>query len=975
MAKKLKFRSFWALAATVVLVGAYALIGYQFAPRLLRDQAISFVQKTYGRELTIGRVRIDPFRLQLEVHDSAFPDADGQSMLRLQRFMVDFEVSSLWHRAWVFKSIELAGPAVHAVLRNNGSINLADLVRSSASAPVDDSAGSALPRVWIQSLNVTDGKIEYVEAIRRQRPLVRKVAPITFALRDFRTTSEGGRFVLTARTAADEQFDWRGRFVLTPSLSSEGEFSVARLHATELAELMPETLPFDISSGLIRFNGRYEFNLTRTPTLNIQLPAFELSNLGIRPRGGDTEWITVPTIALENTVLNLDAKSLMADQLRVSGFKASAWMDADGSLNLQQLWDQPNTAADSTSDTRSSAWAVSVAGVDVIDAALDFEDRRQMPYKKFTANPLRVTLRNASLDLARAVPLTVDATINGNATLKIAGDVTPAPLSAALDISLQKVRLQTLQPYVLPTADLSIRSGTVSSVGRLTLKPDDQGESAIGFEGDVTFDALRSVDNVLKEDLLNFRRLQLQRLRLTTSPNTLRIERALLQEPYARLIISPEQVLNISAVLDPPGTATPAAPAPAVQSEMMPIRINEVQVQKGRMNFSDYNVRPNFSAEIRELSGTITALSSARHSRATVALTGNLGEFSPVTIAGTVQPFAFDRFTDIGLKFDNIALPIFNPYSGELAGYNISKGKLTTDLHYQIADRKLNATHHIRIDQLEWGEASEFKGEATLPVKFATGLLKDRHGVIKLDIPVSGSLDDPKLRMGPIVWQIIKNLIVKAVTSPFALLGSLFAGAEDAQFVDFLPGDATLDAATSERLAALAKGLAEKPDIALDIPIISVAEFDQPALLERRYQQQLATAIDETLRRRDADATLPPAYSSLPSARKMDALTAALRSHGGMPKIPDPPTAPEGTSRPEARALRELSTIGFLEQQLRERVVLQSDDMENLAQARAATIQGALLRSGELPASRVFLVRDGQSQIKDGRIRVQLTLK
>ena len=104
-------------------------------------------------------------------------------------------------------------------------------------------------------------------------------------------------------------------------------------------------------------------------------------------------------------------------------------------------------------------------------------------------------------------------------------------------------------------------------------------------------------------------------------------------------------------------------------------------------------------------------------------------------------------------------------------------------------------------------------------MKFATALLKDRNGVIELDVPVTGSIDDPKFRIGPIVWQVIKNLLVKAVTAPFALLGSLFAGAEEAQFVDFAPGSATLDPASAGRLAALSKSLVEKPAIKLDVPI------------------------------------------------------------------------------------------------------------------------------------------------------------
>jgi hypothetical protein len=536
----------------------------------------------------------------------------------------------------------------------------------------------------------------------------------------------------------------------------------------------------------------------------------------------------------------------------------------------------------------------------------------------------------------------------------------------------------------------------------LSIESAQAGPPAIRFDGDASIERLHSVDNTLHEDLLNLRRLQVQKLRYSSKPAGLQIERILVEEPYARVVISPEQVVNIGAVFNPEAAAAqlaerraalagtpPAAkqetrsekrareraeaarrkarakqplPLETDAAEAFPIRIGEVQLRRGRMNFSDFSIRPNFSAEIQGLAGAVTGLSSARSSRAKVDLQGNLGEFSPVTIDGTIRPFAFDRFTDIGMKFENIALPVFNPYSGVFAGYNIAKGKLTTQLRYQITDRKLIAAHNIRIDQLEWGDASEFKGEATLPVKFATALLRDREGVIKLDIPVTGSLDDPQLRLGPIVWQVIKNIIVKAATSPFALLGSLFAGAEEAQFVDFQPGDAGLDAASAERLAALAKGLADKPDISLDIPLAAEPELDRPALATRRFQQMLDAAA--------------PDYAALDATRRREALISWLRAQNrGQPTIPAPAAAPAGTTPEQARLQADQAAVDILEQTLRSGIAISDGDLEQLAQARAASIQSALLRAGELAAARVFIVREARMQVKEGRIRLQLDLK
>jgi hypothetical protein len=318
---------------------------------------------------------------------------------------------------------------------------------------------------------------------------------------------------------------------------------------------------------------------------------------------------------------------------------------------------------------------------------------------------------------------------------------------------------------------------------------------------------------------------------------------------------------------------------------------------------------------------------------------------------------------------------VFNPYSGRFAGYSIAKGKLDTQLRYRIEDRRLKADHAIRIDQLEWGEASAARGEATLPVKFATALLRDRNGVIALDVPVGGTLDDPKLRIGPIVWQIIRNLIVKAVTAPFALIGSLFKGAEEAQFVDFAPGESTLDPTTAGRLAALARGLAEKTGISLDVPIGASASFDSPALAEQAYARALAGASRTAAGITDP-AEAAPAFDALSHRQRVAALQSLLRARtGAVPEVPEPPEAPEGTPRAEAREAAERAEIGFLEAAARKAVTAEDGALEALAEARARAIERALLAEGKLEPGRVFLTRNGKVGPKDGRLRFELALK
>jgi outer membrane protein OmpA-like peptidoglycan-associated protein len=502
-------------------------------------------------------------------------------------------------------------------------------------------------------------------------------------------------------------------------------------------------------------------------------------------------------------------------------------------------------------------------------------------------------------------------------------------------------------------------------------------------------------------------------------PDALSIDRIRVVKPFNRVIMSADQVLNVSAVFDPQGTAAvlaarqaaeaakaaeparkksraelraekkaeeaaakaraaaPPPPAPDLKETGMPIRIRELRVEGGQMDFADLSIKPSFAANITGLNGTVTGMSSDPKARAKVDFKGRVGEFSPVTIAGELQPFAYERYTDIGMKFENISLPIFNPYSGKFAGYSIAKGKLTTDLHYTVQDRKLDAKHHIRIDQLEWGPATAEKTEATLPVKFATSLLKDADGVINLDIPVTGTLDDPKFRIGPIVWQIIRNILTKAITAPFRALGALFKDAEESQFVDFAPGAATLDPATAERLGGLAKALAAKSDIRLNVPIATLPELDQVALVDQRFAAARDAAVRKVVYGKKAADDKPlPAFESLDADKRIEALTAVVQQlSGAAPQVPPPPTPPEGAPRKDARALADSATLEFLEKDARSRLAPSATELDALGQQRAEVVQRALLADTGLAPDRVFLVKNGKVAAQDGKVRLELAME
>jgi uncharacterized protein involved in outer membrane biogenesis len=1033
MRKLFRSRLFWLAAIPVLLVGLYALLGYYAAPKLIRSQATKFVATEYGRALQIGEVRVDPFRLQVEVKDLVFPDADRSPMLGFDRLFIDFELSSIWRGAFVFREVTVDRPGIKPVIRPDGSMNLADL------AVEDDEPEEPLPSVLIEQLAVNRGVVGFIDQARA-KPFARKFEPIEFRLENFRTTPEGGDFSLTAESSNQEKFAWKGRFALAPDVSSSGDLSIEALRVPGVAEFLGDALPFEVSKGMLNVAGSYQLVLGKTTELKLQIPKIEVDDLGLRARGLDEDWVEIPAIVVSETKVAIPEQTVDIGRIELSSMSARIWLDAEGALSLDRLFAPPAAAPNPPESGPAIAqqvspapppapeaeWAVHVGALGLKQSSVDFEDRSFQPALAFAIAPLDVELQDLSLDLGKPLPISFSATIDGTARIKGQGTVKPEPLAVGVDFALDSFDLRKFQPIVAQSTDMTLQRGVLGMTGRLELNPPDDPAPELSFAGDVNVEGLRTIDNALERDFINVDRLELRKLSYAMAPDALSIDRVNVHKPYANVIIASNQVLNVAAVFDPVGTtealrqreaaakaaedeaARPktraeikaqrkaqaerkkaeaaarkarAAAGPVQPAELeetgMPIRIRQVRVEQGKMSFADFNVQPNFAADVFELHGSIDGLSSDPNSRAKVDLKGKVGEFSPVTIGGEVQLFAFDRYTDIALKFENISLPIFNPYSGRFAGYAIAKGKLTTELDYLIQNRALEAQHKIRIDQLEWGEATDTKGEASLPVKFATSLLKDKDGVINLDVPITGTLDDPKFRIGPIVWQIVKNIITKAVTAPFKFLGSLFAGAEEAQFVDFAPGVATLEPAVAETMTKLGTALVEKPEIKLDIPIGTVAELDRPVLVERDYQRQVDAATRKVVLGKRADSEAPtPVFDTLPLEQKVEVMTAALaKASGTEPQIPAPPPPPEGTKRKEAKALEQTAALEYLQTEMRGRISVPDADLDALGQARAEAVQKALLQGGQLEPTRVFLATNGKVTAQDGKVRFELALK
>lgn len=1005
------------------LVGLYAWAGFQLAPRLITSQATQYVREHYGRELQLRDVQFNPFRLQLGIGEMVLPDKDGSPMLSWQRLDVDIAgMRSVIKRAFAFEDIRLSRPRIDVVHRTDGNWNLLDLVPPDA-APEAAPQKSSAPRLIVDHFEVAQGAGSFTDHTIAAGQ-TEQVTDINFSLADFSTLVSGNHFDLRAASPNIQSIRLQGTLSLEPVSSSGrveiGGFSLPGVMGTWMPAFRPVA-----ETGMLEFAGDYELLVPQGPLdFKARIAQMKFTDVALRAEGATESWVRLPGITVPDVALDLAAQQLTTGVITIDQPRVVMVLDADGNLNLLQYLPPEEAATATTATEGSQPWQVGIGGVTLAGADVDITSHVEVrePLKWHIA-PLEVSIGPVALPSKAPIDLRASGKFDPDGEFSVAGnhDLDSGISKLAIDVS--GLSLQLLQPFFEEQTQVAVRRGSSGAKGELVVG----GPEVVHFKGTATVGDVHVADRLNGTDLIRWRKATATGVDLQLEPLKISVRDLLLQQLYAQLVIERNGTTNLGVAFSAPGTMPPAdqplpesasddeeeeeekekedsrddrkpaAAAPVVTSEPegepLPVTIRKVRIVDGSMNFTDRTMTPEFATGIFAMNGTVTGLSGAPGTVAEVSIDGSVDRYAPVTIRGNVNYFAATTLTDLQMSFSNLEMTTFSPYAGKFAGYRIEKGKLNLETNYKVVDSQLDARHHIVIDQLQLGDKVESKEAVSLPLKLAVALLKDRNGVIDLDLPITGSIDDPQFRIGPIIWKMLKNLLVKVATAPFALIGGLFGGGEEMQYIDFAPGQSALDADDMKKLEALRKGMVERPGLAVDIPMVSDPARDSPALLEASWQSRLDAAAQV----RFGDKAKQPGFQETLAANPEDQrklmVTAYRTQFGKDPKWPKP----DGKDPEQKNRDPDTFAAEWLEQQLRPTVVVGEQELLALGKARADAIQNALLQDGSVDPSRVFIiVQSGEaarpeapaaapatgtpqpapaSPATAGQVRLELTLK
>jgi uncharacterized protein involved in outer membrane biogenesis len=704
-------------------------------------------------------------------------------------------------------------------------------------------------------------------------------------------------------------------------------------------------------------------------------------------------------VALEDIAFDLGAHSFQAGQLAVAKPQVALTRDRSGELlESARLWavqsEQVKKAGQRAAGSQANAARPESAGagkpaswkVQLGKFSLDGGSVRVTDYEPAAANrdrPVVHQFRNVSLGTgalnwpmaAGAIPIKFKAESGRRGALAFDGTVLPTAPAVQLQVDLRELDLAPLQPYLADRFNAALRGGTATVKGRLGVEAPAGKPIAARFAGNALLGNVRSVDRVTGDDFLRWRSLAVNGIDFAMDeakgPMKIGVGGVALSDFYARVILNANGRLNLQDVMAggaakgqaAPSTSltqanpasAPAAsapvPAPAASAGAKPqIRIGGVTVEKGNINFSDFFVKPNYSANLTDMKGSVSRISSTEPAPADLTLAGRLDDDAPVNIDGKLNPLADQLYLDIAAKAAGVELTRLTPYAAKYAGYPITKGKLTVDVAYKIENGKLDAHNHLYLDQLTFGDKVDSPSATKLPVLLAVSLLKDRNGVIDINLPVSGSLSDPEFSIGGVIARVIVNLLAKAITSPFSLIASAFGGGDELGYVEFPPGTSTLTPAARQKIDTLGKALSDRPALRLEIsgridPATDTAGARR-AWLDARVQEQKARELRASAREgavaeegeegaQGAKVTVSPQeYPKYLEAVYKRASFKKPRNVIGLPQ-----------SLPAA----EMQTL------LLENAPVTDVELKQLADQRALAVKQALERDARVPESRLFL--------------------
>jgi Domain of Unknown Function (DUF748) len=887
-------------------------------------------------------------------------DRTGAPLVSLKHAEVDIAKAAVIARDFSLASVSADGLAAYLSRDGSRGWNFARLQEKGAEpGPAEQKKPTSPDRKTVLNIAETrlrDGVVHFSDAVPAGG-FKTDIRDLTLDVKGF-STEEGKKATYDLSFATDRgaKGGLNGDFSLAPLTT----VTAAVVGGVDLGDFQPYLAEYLAVPVKGRLDARAGIVMTPDEGVRIEKAEVQARNLAV-PLSAD-EGIKLSRIDVRVAKVGLKEKSADVESVTFKDGDIRFSRDKGGKISLLGLLKEkakgtaPGEGKKGEATLEKSApFRYLVRKISGSGIAVSFTDKKLEDEPQLGVSKLSFDLSNITGPKFSPIAYRVAAVYGKDSAIKAAGAVTPEPFKVKGGCSVRGLPLTDFDAYLPPGVNLELADGLLDTRLKYDLAKGKSGLTGT-FTGDLGVRNFYALDSVDEEDLLTWDSLQLDGVSGTIGPFALAVKDVSLSKYFAKVVVNKDGTINLQQLYTPEKTeeATQKS-SPKLSSGQVAgqpaaaqrnIRIDAVTLQDGKLSFTDHHMSPEFATVMYNLGGRISGLTSEEGKTADLDLRGNLENQSPLTIAGRINPLRSNLFLDLDVKFSDIELSPFSPYSGTFLGYLVAKGKLFLDLHYHIENKKLESSNKIFLDQFTFGRKVESDKATSLPVRLAVALLKDRKGEIHLDLPVTGRTDDPKFSVWGVVLQILKNLLVKAATSPFALLQSVFGGKEDFSAVHFAAGSARLSDEEKAKLGKLAQAFGDRPALKLEVSGFVDRERDPEGyrnelLLKKMKTEKFLALVKEKKGLEGASAetvTIAPAeYSTwLKAVYKKEKFPKPRNFLGFAKDLPDA----------EMKKLILANTV------------VKDEQLKDLAHERAMAVRDYLVKQGKILPERIFEKRE-----------------
>jgi uncharacterized protein involved in outer membrane biogenesis len=670
---------------------------------------------------------------------------------------------------------------------------------------------------------------------------------------------------------------------------------------------------------------------------NLNLDTFALSKESTTEKVADFSSLNLNGIAFNTKDRHVDIKKTTLNKLNVNTKRYK-----NKKLNLEDLVVPKETEA--TKNENAQEYTLLLGHVEVVDSALNFDDKALTRGAKSKIDKIYLNAYNVDSNKESWLKYNLSLRVNSRGYLKSEGSLSHTPLKQKGTLTLQKISLKGLNPYLKEKAFINIDDGFLSMKMK-TKYEESRRKADLRVDGSLNLEELFVSDSRDKSLVLSLSDVKLNSLTYEMFPNRLFIDEVNVDSFYLNALVDENKKMNLSSLMKP---TKEKKVSKTTKEEKFPIKITKVNVALGSANFSDLSLPIKFKTNIHDVNGVIYNISNTTQEPSHVDVTGEVDRYGSTTLKGSIDAGNPKVFTDLNFNFRNLDLEAMSGYSASFAGYKINNGKLFLGLEYSIQNSELLGKNNIIVKNIELGDEIKDANGSSLPLGLVIALLEDGDKVINIDMPVNGNVDTPDFKYGALVWKTFGNLIFKAIASPFSILGSMMGvDGDKLGYAEFEGGSANILPPEQEKLDNIAKLLIKRPKILLAIGGKYEKTIDKIALQKNKLSNIVVQKSGVKNKENHINAMnidlLEDIYSELRDDDKADEIRDELKK------------------KYRGEELDRAYLNALYEECVRIQVVTE-DEIKNLAQKRASVIKSYLTDKAATDASRVRILDIGEVQ-------------